>query len=130
MAEALASFTTSGPDVRACVEIDDVKYPLAVEGDLGVAAGARMQRLGAQWEQMGDADPAEVTDELIDNVEAGLLWAAKVILPTAPPEVIAALTDTQRMELLTAFSEATGAGKRAAPAKNRAARRTKATAKS
>lgn len=115
MASAVAPLALSTTDdaVRPVVVIDGERYELAVSGDLGIAAQAKMQRLVARWGVLNGDDAASISDEDIDAIERDLVWSAGALVRGADGDVLSRLSDAQRVEIIGAFSEAVAANQAA-----------------
>lgn len=104
---SLADLSTTAPD-RAFVTIDKTAYFLALPSDLGVGDQARMKRVLALWERVDAGDPADVTDDEIDRLEANIKWAGNRLLLDCPDDVRGKLRDDQLLAIVQAFGTAAG----------------------
>lgn len=80
------------------------KYHFALVSDLSVEQLALVQQSGRKFEAMGSVD--EVTPELAREISAALASSMQFVMYDMPDDVLASLSDGERIAILQAFTNA------------------------
>lgn len=120
MTKPLLTLETLEPD-RPFIEIDGETYELAVPEDFGLIESARFAKLvrqarDAEKSTADMTDQDEAVDAAIDALEQLADSAAAMVL-RAPDEVRARLNSSQKLQVVSAFSQATTRRTRTSPPK-------------
>lgn len=106
MTKPLLTLTTLEPE-RQTVAIDGASYELALPGDFGIAAQAKLarmqRRVNALIKREDELSDAEL-DELGQLVDA----LVSLLLPALPAETLGMLRDSQKLQIVNVFTTAAG----------------------
>lgn len=108
----LLELSTLSPE-RPNIVIDGTAYELAVPSDFGLREQARLLRLQRAVEPLQGAD--DPSDEEVEAAAQALEEITRLLVRGAPAEVLARLTDGQRIQIAQAFTEAASPKTDAAP---------------